>query len=190
VCVFLSANLFTNYDSKEVCAPSQSQGNVGAIARSYCRPGPQDGVPQYQETVPLVLPQLNRLYESSFARDKSSPSTAGVTTIPTQFKITQQILKHWQPFRDLKLQFVGSRRQEQLSSRCQERVVATVEESVLRTEMTVLESQEEDAPKRVLFYKPMAWLGQIRPHRRDESWSVSQVQDRRPGRSFVYLFIP
>ncbi len=52
--------------------------------------------------------------------------------------------------------------------------MVTVEESVLRTEMTGLEShQEEDAPKRVLFYKPMSWLGQIRPHRRDESWSAS-----------------
>jgi hypothetical protein len=39
--------------------------------------------------------------------------------------------------------------------------------------MTDLESQEEDAPKRVLFYKPMSWLRQIRSHRRDESWSVS-----------------
>jgi hypothetical protein len=51
--------------------------------------------------------------------------------------------------------------------------VATVEESVLRTEMTGFESQEEDAPKRVLFYKHMSWLGQIRPHRHDESWSPS-----------------
>ena len=87
-------------------------------------------------------------------------------------QVTQQILLKWQPFRDLKLKFVGSRRQEQLSSRCQQRVVATVEESVLRTEMAGLESQEEDAPKRILFFKPMSWLGQIRPHRRDESWSA------------------
>jgi hypothetical protein len=55
----------------------------------------------------------------------------------------------------------------------QQRVVATVEESVLKTEMTGLESQEEDAPKRLLFFKPMSWLGQIRTHRRDESWSAS-----------------
>jgi hypothetical protein len=33
--------------------------------------------------------------------------------------------------------------------------VATVEESVLRMEMVGLESQEEDVPNRVLFYKPM-----------------------------------
>ena len=36
--------------------------------------------------------------------------------------------------------------------------------------MDGLESQEEDAPKRILFFKPMSWLGQIRTHRRDEVW--------------------
>jgi hypothetical protein len=38
-------------------------------------------------------------------------------------------------------------------------VVATVEESVLKTEMAGLESQEEDDPKGLLFFKPMSWLG-------------------------------
>ncbi len=55
-------------------------------------------------------------------------------------------------------------------------MVTTVEESVLRMEMTGLESQEEYAPRRVLFFKSMSWLGQIRPHRRDESWSASLCQ--------------
>jgi hypothetical protein len=64
---------------------------------------------------------------------------------------------------------VGSRQTEQLILCSQQRVVTTVEESVLKTEMSDLESQEEDAPKRLLFFKPMIWLGQIRPHRRDES---------------------
>ena len=58
-----------------------------------------------------------------------------------------QILDHWQPFRDLKLIFAGSRRAEQLGLRSQQSIVATVEDSALRTEMTGLESQEEDAPK-------------------------------------------
>ncbi len=107
-------------------------------------------------------------------RDESSASNAAdATAIPTQSRVTQQILSHWQPFRDLKLMFTSSRRAEQLSLRSQQRVVATVEESVLKTEMAGLESQEEDAPKRLLFFKPMSWLGQIRSHRRDESWSVS-----------------
>ena len=39
---------------------------------------------------------------------------------------------------------MGSRRAEQLSFRSQQHIVATVEDSVLRTEMTGLESQEED----------------------------------------------
>ena len=67
--------------------------------------------------------------------------------------------------------FAGSRRAEQLSLRSQQRTVATVEDSVLRTEMAGL-----DAPKLILFFKPMSWLGQIRPHRRDEAWSASLWQ--------------
>ncbi len=42
--------------------------------------------------------------------------------------------------------------------------------------MTGLESQEEDTSNRVLFFKPMSWLGQISPHRRNESWSPSLWQ--------------
>ena len=54
--------------------------------------------------------------------------------------------------------------------RTQQRIIDTAEDSVLRTEMANLEPQDEDAPKRVLSFKPMSWLGQqIRPHRRDES---------------------
>jgi hypothetical protein len=36
-----------------------------------------------------------------------------------------------------------------------------------------LEPQETDAPKRILWFKPMSWLGQIRTHRRDEDWFAS-----------------
>jgi hypothetical protein len=51
--------------------------------------------------------------------------------------------------------------------------LVTVEDSVLRTEMENLESEEEDVSeaRRVLWYKPMSWMGQIRTHHRDESWS-------------------
>jgi hypothetical protein len=126
----------TSYDCKEVRAPSQSQVNVGAGAR----PNSQDGVSQQQETVPLSLPQLNRLFEASFVRDESSAFNADVAVIPSQHRVTQQILSHWKTFRDLKLMFVGSRRAEQLSLHSQQRIVATVEDSVRRTEMTGLES--------------------------------------------------
>jgi hypothetical protein len=90
-------------------------------------------------------------------------------TIPSQHRVTIQILEHWQPFQGLTLTFAVSRRAEQLRLRIQQRIVATVEDSVLRTEMAGLESQEEDAPRHVLCFKPMSWLGQIRPYRRDEA---------------------
>jgi hypothetical protein len=120
----IHSKLLTQYDcKKEVCAQSQSQDNVGAGAGpssqsqvnigtgpySYLlslalalihnklnrpRPSSQDGVSQLQEPVPLSLPQLNRLVEASFVRDESSASNADVTVIPSQFKVTKQILLH------------------------------------------------------------------------------------------------
>ncbi len=108
--------------------------------------------------------------------DESSVSNADVAVIPSHRRVTQQILSHWQPFRDLKFRFVGSRRVEQLNLLSQQRIVATVEDSVLRTEMVDLESLEEDDPRCILFFKHMGWLGQIRSHRRDEAWSGSLWQ--------------
>ena len=107
---------------------------------------------------------------------REDASNVPVTVIPTQNRVTLQILNHWPPFTDLKQVFVISRRAEQFRLRTQQRIVATVEDSVLRTEMENLESQEEDTPRRVLWFKPMSWLGQIRPHRRDEAWSASHWQ--------------
>ncbi len=140
---------------------SQSQVNVRASPRLRS----QDGVSQQEEADPLSLPQLNRHFESSLARDESSASNVGVVVIPSQFKVTQQILLHWQPSRDLKLKFVGSRRAEQLNFLSQQHIVSTVEDSVLRMEMAGLESQEEDAPKRVLFFKPMSAQIPVIPER-------------------------
>ncbi len=48
--------------------------------------------------------------------------------------------------------FPVSLRAEQLHFGVHQRVVATVEDSVLRTEMTSLESQEEDDPRHVLWF--------------------------------------
>ena len=147
----IHSNLLTQYDCKEVCVSSQSQVNVG----SGPRPSSQDGVSHLQEPVPLSLPQLNRLVEASFVWDESSASNAHVAVIPSQHRVTQQILSHWEPFRDLKSRLVGSCRAEQLNLHSQQCIVSTVEDSVLRTEMTDLESLEEDEPKRIFFYKPM-----------------------------------
>ncbi len=78
----IHSRLVTQYDCKEVCTPSQPQGNVGASARLSS----QDGIPQQQKAVPLSLPQLNCLHEASFAREESSTSNAGVADIPSHLK--------------------------------------------------------------------------------------------------------
>jgi hypothetical protein len=54
--------------------------------------------------------------------------------------------------------FTGSCLPEELNLHSQQCIVTTTEDSVLRTEMTDLESQEEDAPKRILFFDPMSSL--------------------------------
>ena len=70
---------------------SQSQVNIGAGPR----PSSQDGISQLKEPVPLSIPQLNRLVEASVVRDESSVSNADVPAIPSQLRVTQQILSHW-----------------------------------------------------------------------------------------------
>ena len=80
-----------------------------------------------QETVPLSLPPLNRLFETSFVWDECSASNVDVVVIPSQCRVTQQILSHSQTFRDLKLMFVVSRRVEQLILCSQQSIVSTVE---------------------------------------------------------------
>jgi hypothetical protein len=64
----IHSKLIDQYDCKEVCVSSPSQVNTGARARLSS----QDGVPHQQEAAPLSLPQLNRLFEDSFARDESA----------------------------------------------------------------------------------------------------------------------
>jgi hypothetical protein len=49
---------------------------------------------RYLNSSSLSLPQLNRLVEASFVRDESSASNADATAIPSQLKVTKQILLH------------------------------------------------------------------------------------------------
>ena len=112
--------------------------------------------PLVHETAPLFLAQLNCLHQTLLPAEDASNA---VKPIPLQRKLAHQILKHWEPFKDLQQTFAVSLRAEQLHLRKQQRVVDTAEDSVLCTERGDLESQEEDAPKRTLLYTPMAWRG-------------------------------
>ncbi len=69
-------------------------------------------------------------------------SNVAVTVILAQNRVTLQILSMCHPFTHLKQALAVSRRAEQLRLRSQQRIVDTVEDSVLRTEMENLESQK------------------------------------------------
>ena len=86
----IHAKLLTQYKCKEVCAPSQSQVNVGTSVR-LCS---QDDVSQQEGEDPLSLQQFDRLFETSFVRDENSDSNVHVDVIPSHHKVTQQILNH------------------------------------------------------------------------------------------------
>ena len=79
----------------------------------------QYGVSQHQEDAPLVIAQRSRLHEASIVRGEDV-SNVVVTAIPTQNKVTLQILNMWSPFKDLKQTFVVSHRTEQFHFRVQQ----------------------------------------------------------------------
>jgi hypothetical protein len=114
--------------------PEVENGTGDSVARSQ-----QDGDAQQQQAGSVFLSQLNRLHEAYFVRGEDA---SNVAAIPTQNKLIHQILSMWQHFKDLKQTFADSRRSEQLLLRAQQRVVGTVEDSVLRTDIAILVSQE------------------------------------------------
>ena len=99
----------------------------------------QDGVFQPQEAAPLRFRQLDRLHETLIVRGEDA-SNVPVTPIPAQCRVTQQIIRHWQPFHDLKQTFAVSLSAEKLRLRSQQRVLATTK--LLRKELGDLELQE------------------------------------------------
>ena len=66
-------------------------------------------------------------------------------------------------------------RVEQFSLLTQQCIVAILGDSVFRTEMGDLESQEEDVPKLFLWYKPMDFLGGDQVSSPD----VNKIRDNR-----------
>ena len=109
--------------------------------------------------------QTSRLLTSSLSLGVPVPRTTQcirdvsnvvVNVIPSQDRITLQILNHWKNFRDLKLMFEGSCRAELGNLSSHQSIVDTVEPFVLRTEITGFESQEVNVPKRILFFKSMS----------------------------------
>ncbi len=132
----IHSQLITNCDCKDTTPPpSQPETNE----RARLGHSSQDGDAQQRETGPLLIPQLTRLHEAYHVRGED---TSNMPTIPSEHRVTIQILKHWHTFKVLQQTFSVSRRAEQLYRlRTQQSIVAADEDSVLRTETRDLQSQ-------------------------------------------------
>ena len=157
-------DLLVKYDGKDSVSPPSLPGDRARPDRDS-----QDGVSHQRETDPL-LPRRLTVSMRLTPRERTIPtlSPSGLST-GSQNKSSHGV-------RRLKTSIRHLRSRVALNSFdfTQQHVVTTVEDSTRRAEMGALESQEEDTPKRVLWYKPLGFLGVIRPHRRDETWSASR----------------
>jgi hypothetical protein len=75
----------------------------------------------------------------------------------------EQLTKNWAPFKALRQHYGGTRFSEQRQLHLPQKHKATVADSTLRVEMNGLEEQADNAKARELFWKPLSWLGTIRP---------------------------
>ena len=98
---------------------------------------------------------------SSYQDQQDQQPTTSV--IPTQKRVTEQFTKHWAPFKALRQRYAGTRFEEQRQLHMPQKHKATALDSTLRVEMNNLEEQADNAKARELFWKPLSWLGAIRP---------------------------
>ena len=116
----------------------------------------------------LVLPQLNRLHRhSSGARfpprrlQAQDQQPNRPTPIPTQRRLTQQLTKHWPPFKALR-----QRASEQRQLHLPQKHKSTVQDSTLRVEMNALEEQADNAKPAISTGSPFHGSGpSVRPPR-------------------------
>jgi hypothetical protein len=85
------------------------------------------------------------------------------SVIPIQHSVTEQLTKNWATFQDLCQHYICTRFEEQLQLHLPQQHKATVTDSTLRVEMNALEEQANNVKARYLYWKPLSWLGTIRP---------------------------
>ena len=154
----------------------------GAAANASAHPQPQEGS-QDNGNGKLLLPQLDRLH-LAFKRSQVSPSASSSSqdqqgqqppksVIPTQRRVTEQLTKNWAPFTALRQHYAGTRFDEQRQFHLPQKHKATVADSTLRVELNALEEQAENAKARDLYWKPLSWLGTIRPTSANDAFDPS-----------------
>ena len=80
-----------------------------------------------------------------------------------QRRLTQQLSKEWPQYKALRQRYAGTRFEEQRQLHLPQKHKATVPDSTLRVEMNGLEEQADNPQARDLYWKPLSWLGAIRP---------------------------
>jgi hypothetical protein len=85
---------------------------------------------------------------------EAPPLPAAAATAQQKAKIRTPVLRQ---------RYAGTRFEEQRQLHLPQKHKATVADSTLRVEMNGLEEQADNAKARELFWKPLSWLGTIRP---------------------------
>jgi hypothetical protein len=159
-------------DQPAAAQPAPPSAGGSAAANASTNPQPQPAGSQDNGQGKLVLPQLNRLHEAFKRSQVSQPASSSYqdqqptrrpSPIPSQRRLTQQLTKHWPQFKDLRQHYASTRFEEQRQLHLPQQHKATVPESSLRVEMNALEEQADNAKARDLYWKPLSWLGTIRP---------------------------
>jgi hypothetical protein len=83
--------------------------------------------------------------------------------IPSHRRLTQQLTKEWPQYKALRQRYAGTCFEEQRQLHLPQKHKATVPDSTLRIEMNGLEEQADNAQACDLYWKPLSWLGTIRP---------------------------
>ena len=86
----IHSDLLAKYDCEDSAPPPALPGARARPGRDF-----QDGVSQQQQAAPLFVPRLDRLYEAS-SRGEDAPNAVA---IPSQHRVTQQIIARWQPLK-------------------------------------------------------------------------------------------
>ena len=119
-----------------------------------------------------VLPQLDRLHlafkrsqvspsASSSSQDQQSQHLRSPSSLPSAVSrsTSPSIGRPSRPC----VSATQARFEEQRQLHLPQKYKATVPDSALRVEMNNLEEQADNAKARELFWKPLSWLGAIRP---------------------------
>ena len=99
-------------------------------------------------------------------------------------RVTEQLTKHWAPFKALRQRYAGTRFEEQHQLHLPQKHKATASDSTLRLEMKNLEEQADNAKARELFWKPLSWLSDIRPTSANDAFDPA-LWERRIIKTFV-----